>query len=65
MAKKKVTCEVYAQVQVPDGTDPETINNILQRACNNQGWSYTGGVIEGLNDEVHTLESVLVDPEDD
>lgn len=49
MAKKKVTCEVYAQVQVPDGTDPEVINNILQRACNNQGWSYTGGVIEGLD----------------
>lgn len=64
MAKKKVTCEIYAQVQVPDGTDPEHINRVLQRACNNQGWGYAGTVSDEIEDEVHTLESVLVDPDE-
>jgi hypothetical protein len=64
MAKKKVTCEIYAQVQVPDGTDPEYVNRVLQRACNNQGWGYTGAVSEDMLDEVHTLESVLDDSDE-
>lgn len=46
MAKKKKTYDVFARLIVPEGVEASTIEKVLHRAAEGQGWNFSCTVEE-------------------
>ena len=61
MAKRKKTYDVFARLIVPEGVEASTIDKVLHKAAEQQGWDFSASVEE----EDEPMDVLLSDNHED